>query len=193
MYRFKKNSDLYNRNSKTRLWDGRTIQPALLEIGLREEFHDLLFGTVDQPQRGHWVAYRRFDTSKQSQGYDDVYRVGAEVGPGHTRPPVYPYVDQLVMTRQDSMFNPEMAEAYAPMGLLKGGQYIFYMEYDFKPDQNDQIFDIDWDDMTKRPPDSILNGKYLKKYNIKDTFAYRSDGGRVEYWIVYTNYDLVNA
>jgi hypothetical protein len=163
--------DLYtNRNSSSRFWPGRVIQKQMGEIDLRQEMHNLLFGAYNKPQRGHWMVYRRFDVTKKLPGYDDVYRVGAEVEPGQNRGPNFPYVDELFMTRMDPLFNPGLDESNIPAGVLPGGQYINYCEYNFKPYNYDQIFDIDWDDHTKKPPDSILNGKYERKYNIKEVF-----------------------
>ena len=190
---YKQSSDLFNRTSSSRLWDNKVIQPNLLEVDLRQEFDDLLLGSVDMPQRGYWVAYRRFDYSAPASGYDDVYRVGNEVAPGYTRPPIYPYKDELLMTRSDPMFQPMLADNFMQAGLLKSGQYIFYARYDFIPQANDQLFDINWDDMTKRPPDTILNGKYLKKYTIREVYPFRGDQGRIEYWIMYVVYDLIAA
>lgn len=186
--------DFYtNRNKSSKLWAGRVIKPSLTEIDLRNEMHELLFGSFSKPQRGHWMVYRRFDLTKKVDGYDDVYKVGANVEPGHVRGPNYPYVDELVMTRMDPLFSPELNESSMPAGILAGGQYISYVEYDFKPRYYDQLFDIDWDDHRVKPPQSILNGKYERKYNIKEVFPYRGDGGRIEYYIIYSNWDLVNA
>lgn len=176
-----------------KLWPARQMTPNLTEIDLREEMHNLLFGTYGKPQRGHWMVYRRYDVTKKVEGYDEVYRVGAEVEPGQNRQPNFPYVDELFMTRMDPLFNPQLDEASTPAGTLPGGQYISYCEHSFKPYLYDQLFDIDWSDHRIKPPQSILNGKYSRKYNIKDCFPYRSDGGRIEYWIMYSNYDLVNA
>lgn len=185
---------LFNRTSSGKLWVGRGSNASLQEIDLRQEFHDLLFGTSSMPQRGHWICYRRFDFTQKVDGYDEVYKVGPEPQTEYdTRIPMYKYTDQLVMTRQDPIINPELAESHLSPGLMKNGQYIFYFEYNFKPTENDQIFDLDWDDMRIRPTNSILNGKYLKKYNIKEVFPYRGDGGRIEYWICYANWDIINA
>jgi hypothetical protein len=155
--------------------------------------HDLLFGTVSMPQRGHWMVYRRFDLTKKLDGYDDVYRVGPDVEPGQVRQPSYAYSDELVITRMDPLFNPALAESNMPAGILAGGQYINYVEWNFKPHAHDQLFDIDWDDHRIKPPNSILNGIYERKYNIKEVFPYRCDGGQIAYWIIYTNWDLINA
>ena len=193
MLRFKKNSDLFNRTSSNRLWDNKVIQPNLLEIDMRQEFHDILHGTPDMPQRGYWVAYRRFDYTSPASGYDDVYRVGSEVGPGFTRPPIYPYKDELLFTRSDPMFQPLLADNIMQAGILKSGQYIFYAKHSFNPQANDQIFDIKWDDMSQKPPNTILNGKYLKKYTIREVYPFRADQGRIEYWIIYVVYDLIAA
>lgn len=184
---------LFNRTSSGRLWAGRSSSSSLNEINLREEFHDLLFGSSSEPQRGHWVVYRRFNLASKVANYDDVYSVGPDVAHGETRRPLYNYTDTLVMTRHDPVFSPELAEASMPAGILKGGQSIFYFEYTVRPSENDQIFDIDWSDHRVTPPSTILNGNYLKKYNIKEVFDYRGDGGNIEYWICYVNTDLVNA
>ena len=184
---------LFNRSSSGKLWVGRGVDASLQEINLREEFHNLLFGTSSMPQRGHWIVYRRFDTSQYIDGYDDVYHVGPQISGSIPRTPIHPYTDSFVMTRQDPIVSPEMAESYMPAGVLKTGQYIFYFEYDIKPSENDQIYDIDWDDMRQKPPSNLLNNRYLKKYNIKEVFPYRGDGGRIEYWICYVNWDLINA
>jgi len=187
--------DLFNRTSRNGVWTSRNTSASLQEIDLRKEFHDLLFGNSYMPQRGHWVVYRRFNLNSVQDGYDEVYKVGPSINDlekTEPRKPFYNYTDELVMTRQDPLLNPILAESQMPAGILKSGQYIFYFEYDFKPTENDQIFDIDWDDMRIKPPDSILNGKYLKKYNIKEVFPYRADGGLTQYWICYVNWDLVN-
>lgn len=187
-------SSLYNRGGSSggRMWPGRALQPNLTEINLRDEMHSLLFGTYSKPQRGHWMVYRRYDVTKKIEGSDDVYRVGPEVEPGQQRPPQWPYKDELVITRMDPLFNPGLDESQIPPGVLPGGQYINYFEYSFTPYYYDQLFDIKWEDHRIKPPDSILNGKYERRYNIKEVFPYRADGGRIEYWIAYSNWDLVN-
>lgn len=184
---------LFNRSSSGKLWVGRGADANLQEINLREEFHNLLFGTSSMPQRGHWIVYRRFDTSQYIDGYDEVYHVGPQASGSTPRDPIHPYTDTFVMTRQDPIVSPEMAESYMPAGVLKTGQYIFYFEYDVRPSENDQIYDIDWDDMRIKPPSNLLNNRYLKKYNIKEVFPYRGDGGRIEYWICHVNWDLIHA
>lgn len=181
-------SRMFNRKSNNKLFAGRASagsSASMNEIDLRKEFRDTLYGTGNKPQRGYWVAYRRFDKTKKSDFYDEVYNSGING-------PTFQYTDELVITRQDPVFSPEMAEASMPAGLLKGGQSIFYFEYSFMPSPDDQIFEIGWNDHQLKPSNTILNGRYLKKYNIKEVFPYRLDGGRVEYYMVYANTDLVN-
>ncbi|HLD91526.1 MAG TPA: hypothetical protein VI911_11060 [Patescibacteria group bacterium] len=181
-------SRMFNRRTGSKLFSGRSSGSSGAsqgEIDLRVEFAETMFGRNGKPQRGHWVVYRRFDLTTKSANFDEVYNTGVNG-------PAYAFADELVITRQDPVFSPEMAESAMPAGLLKGGQSIFYFEYDFRPTQNDQIYELDWDNHMIKPPTSILNGVYTKRYNIKEVFPYRLDGGRVEYYMAFCNTDLIN-
>ena len=155
------------------------------EIDLRKEMHDILFGTSSMPQRGHWVIYRRFDLTSYTDDHDEVYRSGV----GGVK---HPYTDTVVMTRRDPKFSPESNEATTPMGALEGGHDGYYFEYDFRPRIQDQIFELDWDDHRTKPMLSQLPEPHPVKFNIKEVYPWRLDGGRIEYWIAHVNKDLVN-
>lgn len=156
------------------------------EINLRTEFQNLLYGTPNTPQKGHWVVYRRFDLTQTASGYyDEVYREGVG-GPAH------PYTDTVVLTRTDPLFDPNKDEAQTPMGVLEGGIFVYYFEYDLRPSIDDQIFEIDWDDHTQKPNLSQIPTPYQDKWNIHSVFPHRADSGRIEYWTTYCNRDRIS-
>lgn len=175
-------SNLFSNRGDGKLWPTSYTQTRG-EINLREEFHDLLYGTTSMPQRGHWVVLRKFDMNTQSANYDEVYRTGVN-GPAH------PYVDTLYLTRRDPNYLPELAEASATPGILAGGKNLFFFEYNVKPTTNDQIFEIDWDNHLIKPTLSKVF-PYAEKFNLKEVFPHRGDAGRIEFWICIVYKDLV--
>lgn len=176
---------LFGQRPSNKLW-GSSVAQTRGEIDLRAEMHEILFGSTAKPQRGHWVVYRSIDLTQTTSGvYDEVYRTGVG-GQAH------PYTDTLVMTRRDPIFAPEQNEAQTPMGLLEGARDGYYFEYNFEPRIEDQIFEIEWSDHTVQPRLGQIPTPYKHKYNIKEVFPFRSDGGRVEYWIAFVNKDRIS-
>lgn len=180
---------LYDRTASGKLWSTRNNNSSTSEIDLRREFHDILYGTTSMPQRGHWVVYRHFNLSSLKEGYDEVYKVGP-VDENGKRESIFNYTDELIITRQDPVFN-SRTDGTMPIGIIDPGSYTFYFEHTFKPKERDQIFDIDWDDHRIKPTNSILDNNYVKKYNILEVFPYRCDNGRIEYWVVNAETDYV--
>lgn len=176
--------DLFRNNSKSTLWGG-SMSESKGEIDLRKEIHELFYGSSSKPQRGHYIVYRRFDLSKFSEKYNEVYREG--VGG-----PAFSYTDEVLICRRDQMRVSELNEASTNFGILEGGRHIYFLEYSVKPKPSDQLFEIDWDDHTKKPRIEQIPTPYSDKYNIKECFPFRSDGGRVEYWQLYCNKDRVS-
>lgn len=176
---------LFNHRSNNRLW-GSSTKDTRGEIDLRSEVSEILYGSSSKPQRGHYIVYRRIDLNQTVSGvYDEVYKSGVG-GLGHS------YKDYVIMTRRDPIFAPEDNEAQTPMGLLEGARNGYYFEYTVKPRIQDQIFEIDWDDHTIKPSLSQIPKPYVEKYNIKEVYPYRSDGGRIEFWVAFVNKDFVN-
>ena len=171
-------------NFNSRLWGNSQNGSSVTEINLRTEFHNLLYGAGGKPQKGHWIVYRRFDLTQTTEDYDEVYRTG-DGGPGH------PFTDTVVMTRCDPLITPN-DESETPIGVLEGGVFTYYFEYNFRPNIDDQIFEISWINHRIRPVLSLIQTPYQDKYNIKSVFSYRCDSGRIEYWQVCVNKDRVS-
>jgi hypothetical protein len=175
--------ELFGKKSSTSLW-GREASQTMGEINLRSELSEILRGSSSKPQRGHWIIRRQFDFERKSEYHDDVFREG--VGG-----PAYEYTDTVILTRRDPMTLSDLGEATTPPGLLPGGKFIYYFEYDVVPSIKDQIFEVTWSNHTVTPRlDQITNSR-TAKYNIKDVFPYRSDSGRIEYWACYAILDMV--
>jgi len=175
---------LWNYRETSNLW-GSSVVDTNGEINLRDEMHELLFGSISKPQRGHWIIYRRFDTTKKTENYDEVYRTGVD---GHA----YEYTDTLIMSRRDPSFSPESHEASTPMGILQGGKDAYFFEFDVEPRPEDQILEFTWDNHTVKPKLNIITDGVYDKFNIKEVFPYRCDSGRIEYWICFVNKDRVS-
>ncbi len=176
---------LYGQRSSSQLFS-TTSSDSRGEIDLRYELSEILRGSMSKPRRGHWVVYRRFDFTTHSDDYDEVFRTAVS-GPS------YEYTDTLILVRRDPLVAPEAAEAHTPAGLLPGGRFIYYFEYNLNPDIRDQIFEIEWSDNKITPILSHVPHPYVERHNIKEVVPYRLDGGRVEYFSVYTNKDEVNS
>jgi len=130
-------------------------------------------------------VYRRFDIQNKSEEYDEVYNEGVGA-------PAHPFTDMVVLTRRDPLFAPEDNEPSTPMGIMEAGRLIYFFEYNFIPNIDDQIFEIVWADHRIKPKLSQIMKPYKEKYNIKEVNDHRADSGRIEYWTAHTNKDRVN-
>jgi len=148
-------------------------------INLRQELHDILYGTGAITGKGHWVILRKFDPTQYSKYWNPVTRE-AVGGPAH------PYTDHLVrtyrrlVTRDRSAVNADMD---APPGRVIAPYLVYYFEHTLNPRIGmDQIFELDWED-TVSPTEPVDVNLYRERYNITTTHKYRMDGfGRLEYW-----------
>lgn len=147
-------------------------------IDLRQQMTGIMYGDGFNKQQGHWVIYRRFDTSQKSQYYDDNY--GESVGG-----PTWEYEDEVVITRRVQItagsltrfFEQEMAP-----GILHIDYQIFYFEHSVAPKLEDEIYEVTWEDHSVKPRIDQLDGKAIEKFNINSVVPLRGDNGRIEFY-----------
>lgn len=159
------------------------------EIDLRKELSIILRGSPGgEPQRGHWVIYRRYDLSRKSQYYNET------TGEGKGGP-AWEYTDELWLTRRvqlrsgSSIFS---AEQDAPPGLLPVPYITYYFEHTLNPKIQDEIYEFEWADHTVTPTLDKIKTPYTERQNIKLISPYRDIGGRLEYYAILVMGDVVS-
>jgi hypothetical protein len=153
-------------------------------IDLRIELHRILYGYGSTRLKGHWINYRRYDTSTTSTLYNDCTKEG--VGG-----PAYVYVDKFYRTRRVPMAKGSDQLMQIKPGLDIGDTYVYYFEYDVVPKIGDDIVEINLDNHAITNP---IIGAYpfIERYKVKRVHPYRLENARIEYWIVVAQFDEVN-
>ncbi len=195
MHGVKNNLDIWPRGKVGR--SGVDIYPVSVlsrqEIDLRSELRDMLHGTYNSPQRGHWVLLRRADTSQRctcwnevgsgEDKYDIDYRKYNEAkedcdlcdGTG------YIYHDELHLTRK-MIASPDIGlsrqEQTTPVGIMNVHNVAYYFKHDVVPTAKDKIIDIENTEQGK--PKRPFN--ILKIHNISTSDSLRDIRGRIEFW-----------
>lgn len=155
-------------------------------IDLRLEMHWILYGKSDFPPRvpkGHWVVYRRYDRTKQSQYYSNRTHEG--IGG-----PAYEYTDTLLRTRRVPVDRKGTPIDPLKVGVDLEDKYIYYFEYTVVPKIGDHILEIQWNDHAITP---VINSSltYTTKHLIKRIHEYRLEQGNIQYYIVSAENDEV--
>jgi len=151
------------------------INMSSTEIDLRHEMDVILGGGDGDIQRGHWVAYRRFDLTETSEYYDPSTGTG-KGGPG------WEYEDEFYLARKvnfSSIYN----EQGMPIGVLPVPFTVFYFEHDLEPKTQDQIYEFTWADNSVTPTSSDIT-EYTERFDIKAVKRMRDITGRTEFWAV---------
>ena len=180
------------------MWPSNTRVPSLPglgdvnlspgEIDLRKEFHTILFGNGVDPQRGHWIIYRHMDLTQPSAEYNPV----TGEGKGGT---MWKYNDEIRMCRDQvvrSRTTMGAAEQDTPAGLLPVPYRVFYFEYDLKPQQEDVIFEINWDNHAIKPTLDQVKPPHVERFDIKLIHPNRDLYGRIEYYAIIALGDQVS-
>jgi len=143
----------------------QSIEPRTT-LDLRAEFDTLL------QEHGHWVIFRKFDTSRYSQYFDPTT--------GETKNgPKYEYVDTLIKAMH-SLNRPRIYNEIAlPIGSVDANSNVYYLRYDVNPSNVDLIIEIDKPTGT-RP----TTYKVVQALNIKQVEPMRDVQGRVEFYHV---------
>ena len=156
-------------------------------IDLRAELKELF--EIDEGGVARWILIRHF-TNEHSEYYNEVTKEG--VGG-----PAFKFVDTLVQAYSTIVMQPVRgpAEGLAirPVAPIEESMYKFYLEHDVTVDENDEIFDLDYE-KSDRPTvvytgaevDKV-NGKVrpIERFKIRKVEPYRCDEGRTEFKIAY--------
>ena len=153
------------------------------EIDLRQQFIDLIEGTEDAPQRGHWILLRRMDTRQRcscwkgdSSKYDEP---DAECticeGEGWLYAEELHNVRRRVVTPATGMGGMEAQTEFAIMGV---SYVVYYFKFYVRPTEKDSIIEVDND--TEGKPERPFVRRNV--YNITFSEPFRDQNGRIEYW-----------
>ena len=152
-------------------------------IDLRQEMSWILHGAPGRNSKGHWIAYRRFDTCSLSENWNSQTKEGIG-GPAN------PYVDIALKTRRVPLkFGGDILKELKAGQLLEN-KYTYYLEWDIMPKRNDVIFELN----IPGPMPATINLSdytYIEKFVIKNIHPYRLEQGRIEYWMVSVEYDEI--
>lgn len=164
------------------------------EVDVRYEIGKLL------DKRGHYVFLRKFDTSQlcpcSRRGESDVF--GSQITDNTTEAdpdcPVcggrgYLYFDYLTQARRlgysaiGAFISAQEINRRTNIGELSVVNSVFFLKWDQKPTNKDQILEIEIDESTRLP---------VRPYNILNTFDIELaeenrdlEKGRIEYWTCY--------
>lgn len=170
------------------IWSEPT--PLSSEIDVRQQVASLI------SDRGHYVFLRKARTTlaptwnkiRSEAQEDDPFNHGV----GHL------YDDYLIKTYQTpitDMSSGPAREALTEAGLMGPRSYTMYLTHpvlaDFPsiiPTMNDQIIQVRLDEETQLP---IVAFTIEKIYDIKATHEYRDKGGRIEYWAVLVQQQVI--
>lgn len=135
---------------------------------------------------GHWALLRKSRTqyspswnhSRREARHSDEFNVGS----GHM------YDDFFVKIRKVPTIDMQAGpgrEVRSALGLMAPRRYVVYLKhppvdgFDIVPTLNDQILEITLDETTQQPE---LAFNIERIYDIHQTHDYRDQNGRVEYW-----------
>ena len=145
--------------------------PSGLEINLRDEFLNLIYGHDGRPPRGHWIVYRKSDVTQHSQ-YWDVETQTAIGGPP------FLYQDYLVRARYRS-FSSGQEEYRDEIGLVERPIRTYYLDHRINPKKEDYIIEINPSSGLNAPNEFTVVGIY----DILLVDSPRDQQGRVEYYV----------
>jgi hypothetical protein len=146
---------------------------------MREEFRKIMEGdgATDLPQ-GHWIVYRRFDTSTKSPYWNDEYKESREG-------PTWIYTDEIQYARYQQVTSGGLVrffEMEMPPGVIHVNYRIYYLDHEVAPKRTDYIYEIVWEDHSVKPTIGQLVLPDEDKYNINDVYPLRGDHGRIEFY-----------
>ena len=157
-----------------------------LEIDLRAELDIILNGGGSEPQRGHWVVYRRYDLTQHSEYWNPQTNEGKGG-------PAYVHTDELWITRRVQLRSGSAifsAEQQTTPGLLPVPYDVYYFKHTLAPKIQDEIYEITWDDHTTKPDIDNLPKPFVERHNIQLITPLRDINGRIEYYAILTMSDV---
>lgn len=165
-----------------------------IEIDLRQEFHETLFGAHDEIPKGQIVIFRRmrrktgivYPSEEADLLASPAVNPYTHQGPSSNYPDNWAFGEKFLFDDQLIKIYrsyPVMVEnmnniiAISP-GAIPTGVTYFYMEHWVMPSIYDKIVElvIDQDGIPVSPL------KKFVKYSIKSAEKFRSDNGRICYW-----------
>lgn len=143
-----------------------------VEIDLRKEFIDILYGKNGEAPRGHWIIYRQSDLSRRSQYWNEEKQeaIGG---------PPFEYKDYLIRGRYNTYTSGNNEQTRDYQGIVDRPLLKYYLDYRIHPKKEDYIIEIKNDYSFNPPSEFIVTNMYdiLLVDKPKDLF------GRVEYYM----------
>lgn len=160
----------FSRSSQERMLDTVSVLTSSMEprtiLDLRQEFETML------QEHGHWVVFRKFDTTRYSRYYD------ASTGEAKNGPK-YEYTDILIKAMH-SLNRPRISnEVNSPIGSVDANSNVYYLRYDVNPSNVDLIIEID-----KAVGPVPTSYKIVQVLDIKQVEPMRDSHGRIEFFHV---------